>query len=615
MKNKSLVTNFFLIGIIVSSLVVSPYVIDFTLISRFITLSVMLFLTVFVMYRQGLSFTLKLDLPLFSYMAYTLFCCCSILWATNTAESIFENSKLLLSLIVFLLTVFSLKLFPAQFFIGILKFSVVLFLIEFTVGIIQFTDIEHLEKSTLYELTGLNGHKNLFSSFLLLNLFFLINAIFKLSKPWKIAAGICIILNLCVILFLKTKAVWIGISISIVIFMIISVSITALKKIKFKVNMYAIIAGILIIANVFFLKTLPVIINKGIEYNKEVNAPDTKTIRPELDDERLVLWKKTYHVIHQHLIKGVGIGNWQIHYPDATLANLWRAEDLNYTFQRPHNDFLWILSETGLIGFNLFLLFIVSIIFLLFKAAANITHNKQLRYEVILCAAMIAGYFSASFFDFPKERIEHLMWLSILLGYSYYLITQHFTLNSFRDLILNKNVYMITGCILFFITGIGLIRYKGEFYLRKMYHYKNQAQYIKVIETCKQATGFAYTIDPTSVPISWYSGNAQAAQGNYGAAIEDFKTAYRLNPYNRNVLNDLASAYAFNNNMNLAKKYYEESARISPRFDDPKLNLAALYMKEGNYKMANFWLHALHHPSERRTNYQKIVDINLGYLH
>jgi Flp pilus assembly protein TadD len=64
----------------------------------------------------------------------------------------------------------------------------------------------------------------------------------------------------------------------------------------------------------------------------------------------------------------------------------------------------------------------------------------------------------------------------------------------------------------------------------------------------------------------------------------------------------------YTGNSALAKRYYEEAARISPRFDDPKLNLAAVYMAEKNFEMAQKWLDALLHDSEKRTQYQRVID-------
>jgi tetratricopeptide (TPR) repeat protein len=165
------------------------------------------------------------------------------------------------------------------------------------------------------------------------------------------------------------------------------------------------------------------------------------------------------------------------------------------------------------------------------------------------------------------------------------------------------------------ILGIGILRHQGEYHTRKMYDEKNKANYNGVIAESRAARSFAYSLDPTSVPLAWYAGNAFAALQNYTASHEQFLAAYRLNPYNRNVLNDLGSSFVIKNETESAKQLYEEAARISPRFDDAKLNLVAVYIQEKNYVKANEYLHSLLHDSERRSNYQKLVDAFLPQQH
>jgi tetratricopeptide (TPR) repeat protein len=307
-------------------------------------------------------------------------------------------------------------------------------------------------------------------------------------------------------------------------------------------------------------------------------------------------------------VLGVGAGNWQIDFPDQALSGLWRAEDLNFTFQRPHNDFLWILSETGIIGFNLFLLFIFSILLLLSKTLKTDAVNKSESNDVIMCFAFIIGYFAISFFDFPKERIEHTVWINIILGLSYYNIKNYNSLRPLSHFSIRRSACGFSFVLLAFIVIVGILRYKGEFYTRKMYDYKYSGQNLKLIAAGNEALSFAYTFDPTSVPVNWFTGNARNALGDYKNAHKDFMTAYDFNPYNRNVVNDLASSCALCEDLDHAKKYYLEASRISPRFDDPKLNLAAIYINEKNYKKAGECLGSLFHDSERRANYQKIVD-------
>lgn len=598
-------SRFFLAGLLISPLLISPFVLDFTLTARFISLSFFILVTLLflLLYRGNLK--INFDGILISYLAYVLFCTLSISWAHTPSEAIFDSSKLLLSFFVFVLTYFVLKNNKALFDAAFTRLPVIIFLAGLTAAMWQLSSAPDLKKDSMYLVTGINGHKNLYASFLFLNFFFLVKAFFKTKNTWKIINAACILLSLAVIALLRTKAVWIGLSTAI---LIVTVLYFLMKKKMPRINFVFILVFLLIMINVFFLFVLKPVISKGIQSNAQILAlkPELRQ-QKELDNERLVLWDKTYDVFKKHSVTGVGMGNWQIYFPDETLTGLWRAEDLNYTFQRPHNDFLWILAETGLIGFNLFFLFLFSLLLFILKAAKN-TGKKIIQTELLLCFSFITGYFIISFFDFPKERIEHLIWINIILATAYFYIRQIIPLKSFYCLQVNQRLRVIPLALLLFITCVGILRYKGEFFTRRMYDQKKVNNYTAVIKEGKKACSFAYSLDPTSLPIYWFTGNAYAALSDYQTAHYDFLKAYKLNPYNRNVLNDLGSSYAFLNETAQARKFYEEAARISPRFDDPKLNLAAQYIREQDYKNADIVLESIFHDSERRSTYQKMVD-------
>jgi tetratricopeptide (TPR) repeat protein len=352
----------------------------------------------------------------------------------------------------------------------------------------------------------------------------------------------------------------------------------------------------------------PGILNKIIS-----DHPITSTTKINLIDydktgmERIRIWDKTYYMINNHPVLGVGDGNWQIFFPDANLYGLWRVEDLNVTFQRPHNDFLWILSETGYVGFNIFLLFITCLLLFQFKTTALQSKTRDY-YIDSLFLAFIAGYFVIAFFDFPKERIEHNLWMNITFGFSYFHIKRQGQIRGLLNVPLSRKLMLIPVLLLSFIVTVGFLRFKGEYNTKKMYVMKQTNKFENVVVSCDNALSFAYSIDPTSIPIHWYRGNANASLRKFDLALKDFIDAWRMHPYNRNVLNDLASAYVMKDDIESGKKYYKEAARISPRFDEPKLNLAALLINEGKYYEADFWLKSLYHDSERRTAYQEIID-------
>lgn len=608
MFKKITTPDLFLVAIVLSSLSFSPFILDQTLVPRFtgVWIGLALMLLSLCIKKPILSF--RPDFILVCLFSYTLLQGLSVIWAINKAEAIFSFGKSMIAFLCFLSAVFFLKTNKERFMNLLLKFSVCLFYISSYFALWQFIGLSSFHREDLYQVTGINGHKNLFSSFMFLNLFFLFLAFSKLQGLWRYLSAGAIVLTLLLFIVLMTKAVLLGVLLSLLIFILFYVTQWhPLSKLsQQKTNSVAVALIILVTLSFSFL--IPAVIQKSISKFKTAGEFIPGSVK--LEEERLILWDKTYTIFHKKPLLGYGAGNWQIHLPDATLTGLWRGEELNYTYQRPHNDFLWILSETGILGFILFIGFLVLILFYLYKTLP-LAVTKKLKFEPLLCLSFLTGYCCISFFDFPKERIEHTVWLSLILAISYDSITSSEFLRSSKEITISPLVsYLLLFLSLFFIL-CGTLRLKGEFYTRKMFDHKNRGVPQEVIKAGQHAESFVYTIDPTSVPIDWYVGNAEAMSGNYMKALLDFKKAQGFNPYNRNVLNDLGSAYVFENDVLGAKMCYEESARISPRFDDPKLNLASIYINAGDYKTAETWLKSLMHDSERRSNYQKMVDLAL----
>jgi O-antigen ligase len=604
MKSKSLVINIFLAGILLSSFIFSPLILDFVLTPRLISISVCILLCLFFISKSNLIEQIKIDAITLSYFSFVLFSCISSFWANTLSESIFENSKLIISFFVFLISSYCFKKDKDYFLQALIKLTILIVFIEFFVVLHQLSFLKSLNKEELYQVYGANSHKNLLSSFLFINLFFLIIGIARMKTLWKYISICCLILNILIIALLQTKAVWIALVLSGVLFVLL----IFYQRIKWNFNLKWLMIIAVIVINVFFVFIQPQIIKKGLAYN-EITAIESNNVnKKELDNERLELWDKTYYIIKQHPLLGVGMGNWQIHFPDATLKGMYRAEDLNYTFQRPHNDVLWIIAETGFIGFNLFLIFIVSLLTFLLRTTKIVSTQKLNYIEPLLCIIFIIGFYTTSFFDFPKERIEHLIWINILFSFAYYYIKENNSLKTIRSFKLNNLHYLAMVIISGLVTIIGIYRYKGEYFTRKMYDQKKITNNAGVLQQGKKALNFAYSIDPTSLPIKWYTGNSYAILGNYMQAKNDLLTAKNINPFNRNVLNDLASAYVNTNQKDSAIYYYLEAIRISPRFDDPKLNLVTIYFNQKQFEKADSCLKTLLHDSERRTKYQKMVN-------
>ena len=132
------------------------------------------------------------------------------------------------------------------------------------------------------------------------------------------------------------------------------------------------------------------------------------------DRGRLAMWNHTLTMITDQPIFGVGLDNWEFIYPLYDKGDKITNESEPV---RPHNDFLWIASELGLIGFGIF-------IYLLFNCARTIltliqTNSPETQLASFVCMVGLIGLLGYSLFSFPKEQPASavLFWLHLsLLG-------------------------------------------------------------------------------------------------------------------------------------------------------------------------------------------------------
>lgn len=606
--NSKIPVLIFVSGVFISSVVYSSSLLDFTLMPRLLAIAITLFvLLVYFMYNtERIKF--EFNLLYFLYSLYLIFASVTIFWSNTKSESYFDSSKQLLYFLCFLTTAFLLQQHQKHFEKYIHKVSqLVAIVVLFFFGI-QYYNLSTTHHESLYKLTGINGHKNLISSFFFINLFFLIWGALTAKGKSKLLLILLIAVSLFSLFLLKTKAVWLALVISALVFILVWILIRLKLKVLDSKRIWIYTLFVLLSINIFLLFGLKPIIELSLQYSNTLQtASGFENEAVKLESERLVLWLKTIEIIKSNPFLGVGLGNWQIEFPNTTLSDLWRAEELNYTFQRPHNDVLWILSETGLIGFNLFAGFLVILLLLIYNQIIEWHRNKKSYLFWLIGLCCIIGYYTLSFFDFPRERVEHSVWINILMGVFVVYLGKQSKLPFTRYVTVSKKAIFLLIGVSTLLIYIQFQRLKSEYYTRKLYDCKNSGLTIDVIKYGKKIINAFYSIDPTSLPIQWYTGNAHASLGNYNEALKDFQAAFKLTPYNRNVVNDLASAYAMQGDVALAKKYYLETSRISPRFDDPKLNLAAIYIQEKKYEEAQASLNSVMHDSERRTEYQNFI--------
>jgi len=122
---------------------------------------------------------------------------------------------------------------------------------------------------------------------------------------------------------------------------------------------------------------------------------------------RVGLWKGTLDMIKDYPILGVGPGRWFEVYPVYDQGRVLSSERIASS---PHNDFLWIASEYGLLGLGCLVWFVVVVL----RRAFSTSNFLQ---RVFLISFGLA-YSVLSFFAFPKDHPQAPMLLCMALGMS-----------------------------------------------------------------------------------------------------------------------------------------------------------------------------------------------------
>lgn len=453
-------------------------------------------------------------------------------------------------------------------------------------GLLQYYDLlsfpipgntYHLPYSTM-------ANKNLFASLL----FLMVPIVFyglNMKGIWPVVNGLVLSAAMLNIVLCRTRAVYLAVGIcalSLITWYCSSFFYGESKTFAIP-RMYKIgmaIAALSIAAALFS----QIIDNRNTAILQ--TAASMTDLRDQSIHQRLVLWKSSFFMVKDNPWIGAGIGNWQIEYPKYGLGEMSESvQQGDLHFQRPHNDFLWVLSETGTIGG-----FIYAAVFILAIACCiKIMLRSQSQYDhfiAIALACQVIGFGVISFFDFPKERIEHLVYFGLVLAMINHYSEKYevMTLKASRMWTVFVSPILAAGILL--AVYVGSSRVKSEIYMRQALNARDQGNWNDVIENINKASTSIFTLDLVSTPLSWYSGVAYFSKNDIVAAHRSFLEAYRIHPNHLHVLNNLATCEQLLKNTDKAIELYKKSLLLSPAFEPSLRNLSAVYYNTGLYEEA-----------------------------
>ncbi|MAQ31880.1 MAG: hypothetical protein CMD26_04015 [Flavobacteriales bacterium] len=498
------------------------------------------------------------------YLGFLTIYSVSLIYNGYTSQSIYEILKLLIFIILLIYLVQNIIQYGYKYLLrSITIFSLLTSFLYF----FQLSLSDNLGMG-FDMIASTMGHKNLLASVLFLSLPFIIYNAFYGKKIWKYLAVISIILTLIIFRLIQSRAI----ILSLILFITSLIfnyrnTIFSFKKIKWIISVLLIcIIGILFIPNPD---------NRTDTLAKKIQ----RTVNFQ-ESPRFHLLKSTLKLIKENPLLGVGPGNWKIEIPKH---QLYTSDKLEVKYlkgisfaQRPHNDFLWITSEGGvLVGLIYIIIFLILIrdSYLLSKELKN---KETLLYALIF--STLIGYGFISLVDFPFERISHNTLFAIITAVIISINIKKQKINYIKKSQIISYLFLI---IIIFTTYVASIRHQGSVHAKKIEQFRATQNWNGIVSEYKNGYNkYFFTIDQTSTPLDWYVGLAYFNKNNIDKAFVYFNNAYILNNSHIHVINNLATCYELKNNSNKAINLYESGLKLFPSFKEIRVNLAAIYFNQ-----------------------------------
>jgi O-antigen ligase len=410
---------------------------------------------------------------------------------------------------------------------------------------------EAYKEGDIYLASGkLFAHKNYAAATLLM----LIPAALAVRLPETLGTWlqrIAIGLALFEILFLRTRGVWLAAA----LMALVAAGVYATQKDSTYRNQSLIALAILVVG-----------VGIAIVFGGAEKVFDSSTIQ-----SRVHYWKASQEMFLDNPISGVGGGQWKIEYPATGLKGT-NESVMNGTTSilRPHNDILWLLSETGIGA-----LFFIGMMLL---ALLHLLKTK----EQLLFGLTIVAFGAYGFGEFPLERTTLLIPFAVAMGY---LASR------------SKSIYEggkplsmgLSAVALVFTVAVSLARVGGE---------KEAAQaldgYMKrnaraMVQNSAAATGTFFEMDIYNNPMPYFeglgiliSGGQKPNAGILKKSAAAFEQALEIHPNHILSLNQLAQIRRIEGNYAEASRLYNQVLAMSPRNTSAALRLAEVERVRGD---------------------------------
>lgn len=401
-----------------------------------------------------------------AYISFFSIAGISLLIALNPIEGLIVYNRLFTAILAFLLI--SILLFNK---LNIIKnIALVITLITLLQGFDITTQFyKGLGKvpidALINSLQGSTGNKNVFAAAFVIKLPFIVYSIFTREGFLKILAILALSLCILSIFLINARAALLGIILELVI-ILFAIGYVNWKDGQLKKHLITSAYMVSVLLITFFISQNS--LKKATENNSATYGTVTSRLGSLSEQTtaesniRLAYWEKSIALIKKNPLIGVGYGNWKLYTPLYTNTIL----NDNVFSKHPHNDFLEIAGETGVLNaFIFFSIFVFALVITIKQLISK--HSLETKTIAVIAFAAMCGYFVDAFFNFPAERPNIQLLFSLTLA----IIVINWLAN--KELI-TKSIHprsLLSFCIIATLLSVGSI------YVHANVFKSSQAQY------------------------------------------------------------------------------------------------------------------------------------------
>ena len=307
---------------------------------------------------------------------------------------------------------------------------------------------------------------------------------------------------------------------------------------------------------------------------------------------RIRLWRNTLQMGTEHLLRGVGVGNFPVFYPRYV-----RSAVVDPVFSgaskwgRAHNDYAQTFSELGLVG----LFFLGWLLIAVIKTSIAVLNREmkgELRYLLVGLIVALAGLSITAFFSFPFQlatpTFVFALYLGVLGGHYSRQKVQGRDSVSCREAFISLPSWVATVGVA--VTFLFLLRF-----LPFEYNRLKADRYYKRVATAARTDVWDEVISQTKEGHQYYPyrkdflfplGQAYYGTGNTEAAIERMKEFLAAYPYDVNAHHNIGVAYVRKGDTDQALQHFDRVFEMIPQHGVTHYTVAELYAKRNELDLA-----------------------------